>query len=233
MNEEAIKQAFLKVKQDIFELGKELSELKIEIYELKKLIEEIKEQEIIGKTIPTHQEIIPTHPTHNPAHLENPADDLPLYSLKRQNIQLSTGNEGVPTDRQTNQQTDRHIFQQINKQEKESKYSHLDKAAEILNSLDSLKKEVRLKFKQLTSQEMKVFSLLYQLDDQNQPVDYRLLSSKLSLSESSIRDYIAKIAKKGIPIIKEKPNNKQIILHISSELKKIASLNTILQLREL
>jgi hypothetical protein len=55
----------------------------------------------------------------------------------------------------------------------------------------------------------------------------------LQLSESSIRDYIGKIQKKGLPITKEKLNNKKIMLHIASELTKIASLDTLLKLREL
>ena len=109
----------------------------------------------------------------------------------------------------------------------------LDRAQELLASLDNLKKEVRLKFKRLTSQEMQVFSLLYSLEENGQIIDYKLLADTLKLSESSIRDYIIKLQKKGIPILKEKLNNKRILLHISPDLKKIASLQTILKLREI
>ncbi len=80
---------------------------------------------------------------------------------------------------------------------------------------------------------MLVFSTIYQLEEQGFIVDYPLLASKLSLSESSIRDYTLKIIKKGIPLLKNKENNKKITLSISLDLKKIASLNTILQLREI
>ncbi len=111
--------------------------------------------------------------------------------------------------------------------------NHLDKAKEILDSLDALKKDVRIKIKRLTNKEMQVFSLLYSLENTGEQVDYPLLSNKLNLSESSIRDYIGRIIKKGIPLIKEKIQNKRIILHISQDLKKIASLDTILKLREL
>ena len=71
--------------------------------------------------------------------------------------------------------------------------------------------------------------------DRNQGflVDYPLLASKLGLSETSVRDYVRKIKKKGIPLIKEKQNNKKIILHLNPEFKKIASLETILKLREI
>ena len=45
------------------------------------------------------------------------------------------------------------------------------------------------------------------------------------------RNAIQRLIKKGVPLIKNKENNKKILLSISSELKKIASLNTIIQLR--
>ena len=161
---------------------------------------------------------------------------MPLYSLKSPNIHVSTGNEGVPTDRQTNQQTDnRHIFN-VNSNTQNKVYpipNSLDKVKEILDSLDTLKKEVRIKFKKLTEQEIHIFALLYQLEDTGELVDYTLLAKHTGLSESSMRDYIRKITSKGIPIIKEKLNNKRILLHISQDLKKIATLDTILRLRAL
>ena len=109
----------------------------------------------------------------------------------------------------------------------------ISEASDILDSLDSIRKEIRRKFRNITKQEMLVFSTIYQLEEQDLEVDYNKLSSKLSLSQSSVRDYVQKMIKKGIPITKEKLNNKKIILHISSELKKIATLDTIIKLREI
>ena len=103
----------------------------------------------------------------------------------------------------------------------------------LLNQLDSLKKEIRLKVKHLTPQEMLVLSSIYQLEDQGYLVDYPLLSSKLSLSQSSIRDYIQRIINKGFSLSKEKVNNKQIILHITDEFRQLVSLDTLIKLREL
>ena len=143
----------------------------------------------------------------------------------------STGNEGVPADRQTVRQTDQ--------QTDFSRENQLDKASELLSSLDSIKKEVRLKFKRLTEQELLVFSAIYQLEEEKKAsnedyaIDYTLLSERLTLTESSIRDYIARLIKKGIPVEKTKINNKKVSLTISDSLKKIASLTTILHLREL
>lgn len=95
-----------------------------------------------------------------------------------------------------------------------------------------LKKGIRLKFKRLTEQEFLVFSTIYQLEGTVE-VNYRILSEKLGLSESSIRDYVGRLIKKGIPIDKIRLNNKNIKLSIPKDLKKIASLSTIMQLRDL
>ena len=80
---------------------------------------------------------------------------------------------------------------------------------------------------------MAVFSAIYTFEEQGFVVDYSLISQKLGLSESSIRDYVHKIIKKGIPLLKSKENNKKVALSISQDLKKIASLQTILNLRKL
>ena len=69
---------------------------------------------------------------------------------------------------------------------------------------------IRLKFKRLTEQELLVFSKLYQLDEEMGHSDYKTLSQKLNLTESSIRDYIGRLIKKGIPVVKNKINNKNI-----------------------
>ena len=186
------------------------------------------------------QHIIPTLP-------ETPTYNYPLEGLKTPILDVSTGNGGVPTDRQTDRQTDQHTthppiipsqepsdFPVSSSPDKEVqlKFGNNDfgRAAQILDNLDSIKKDIRRKFKRLTRRELEVFSLLYSLEDQGLIVDYKLLSERLTLSESSIRDYIGKIIAKGIPLTKEKVNNKQIILAISSDLKKIASLDTILKL---
>jgi len=81
---------------------------------------------------------------------------------------------------------------------------------------------------------MLVFSTLYTLEEQNNAeITYRTLANQIGLSESSIRDYINKLTKKGIPIEKIRQNNKIILLKTSQDLKNIATLATIQNLREL
>ena len=226
MDEEKIKEAFKKVKEDINRLSSEVGKIK-------QILQQLADFTTHLIKTPTHQHIIPTDekiPTHQ----------QPLEALRSQNLAISIGNEGVPTDRQTNQQTNQHINKFALMQEETpqknkevDRISQLQRASEILESLDELKKEVRFKFKRLTKQEMLIFTTIYQLEEQGLIADYDLLAEKLRLSESSIREYVGKIIKKGIPISKEKQDNKRVLLKIPQDLKKIASLNTIIQLREL
>ncbi|MBC8435133.1 hypothetical protein H8D91_01380, partial [archaeon] len=86
-----VKEAFQKIKEDMNLLKEEINSLKEELFKLN------------NPTIPTHN---PTNnhdysgtPTHNPT--------LPqeMKGFQQPNFDISTGNEGVPTDKQTNQPT--------------------------------------------------------------------------------------------------------------------------------
>ena len=223
MQEDKIKLAFSKAKQDIQDIKLQISELSNQIQSLKSLV---KKTEKPTDTIIQHtSNIQQTNPQETPTDNFSESQNLPLKASKASISTTSTGNGGVPTDRQTDQQTDRHINLHTN--------SNIRRVSELLESLDDIKSEVRLKFKHLTKQEMLVFSIIYQLEDSGNTVDYNLIASKLSLTESSVRDYIHKMIKKGIPIVKTKENNKKVFLSISPELKQIASLDTIIKLREL
>ena len=174
-----------------------------------------------------------------------------IGGLKAPNLRTSTGNVGVTTDRQTDRQTDQQTDKmpinctnyeknedplEIIKETKniEDMELNIQRASEILESLDKIKKDIRLKFKKVTPREMIVFSLIYQLENQDfKEITYNYIAKNLKLSQSSIRDYIQRMINKGIPIKKEKINNKKIILSISEDLKKIASLSTIIKLRDL
>ncbi len=175
-----IKEAFSKIKEDI-------TQLKNEIYELRINIKEI-------QTTPTHNQAIPAQQTDRQTHNQAiPTHNYPIQPPYTPNSNSSIGNRGVPTDRQTDTPTDRqtHNYTQITHK------TDFEQANEILSSLDNIKKGIRLKFKRLTPQEMLVFSTLYALEEQKtEEITYRTLAEQLELSESSIRDYINKLAKK-------------------------------------
>jgi hypothetical protein len=236
--DEEIKKAFDRVKTDIFNIGKEISSLKLDIIDIKNQLNKLTNNQTINPTI---QQINPTHQT---TPTDNPTVPQEVRGLKYPNLGISIGNRGVPTDKPTDKQTDNptHFYTenelnypQIQENQTPKPLSQdLTDAREILDSLDSLKKEIRLKFKAMTNQEMLVFSTIYQLEQlYPDSLDYGKIAQKLRLSPSSIRDYTQRLINKGIPILKEKLNNKKILLKISPELKKIATLNTIIRLRDL
>ncbi len=253
---DGVKEAFAKVKNDIFTLGNEISDLKGDIISLKsqltilnETLNLIKIDLMDLKNKPRDPKIPSYSPTDIPTQVLNkpsitaipsntPTVPVEIGGLKYPNFNSSSGNEGVPTDRQTNQQTDNYGRFSVDEAPASPFIRPLKEqihdASKILDSLDSLKKEIRLKFKQMTSQEMLVFSTIYQLEEQfPEGLEYRQIATRLKLSESSIRDYTQKLIAKGIPVDKIKLNNKKILLKISSKLKSIAPLETIMRLREL
>ncbi|MFH1358906.1 MAG: hypothetical protein ABIH37_03405 [archaeon] len=230
LNNDAIKSAFNKVKEDIILLHNEILDLKITIDELKNSLISSTNRQTDTSTLRhlnTTDSVTSTHSS-----TDNSTVPQEIGGLKPLNLGISTGNEGASTDRQTDTSTDTSTHILLQKQEKTIE-SNIKQASEILDSLDSIKKEIRLKFKHLTPQEMAVFSSIYQLEEQETEVTYKSLSKQLKLSESSARDYVQRIITKGIPIKKHKLNNKKVILSISPDLKKIATLSTIIRLREL
>jgi len=250
MDEEKLKQAFVKVKEDMLTLGNELSQIKLEVFEIKQLLQTLYEQinnqklhEIVENQTSTHNPITSTHPETSTQTSTVPQE---IGGLKDPNLSISTGNGGVSTDRQTDTSTDTSTHnlinltkiplegQKINIETQKNIELNIQEASKILESLDNLKKEIRRKFKRITPREMAVFSAIYQLEEQNPTSsNYKQISIKLGLSESSIRDYVQRMINKGIPLKKQKINNKKLILSISPELKKIATLSTIIQLRDL
>lgn len=269
-----IKEAFFRVKEDIHLLKDELNNLKSELVETRQGMIDICEiisnlklnkkedissvNNVCSIDLPSFNskfndlDISLDNQTHISTRNEGVKTDSTYISthksyIKPQNDKIYTiskGNQGVQTDRQTDEQTDRQIQKGSDNQTIPSKIipiksfqltkkDEIDSALEILNSLDHLKKGIRLKFKRLTEQELLVFSTIYQLEEELGYSDYKSLSKRLKLTESSIRDYVSRLISKDIPIEKSKINNKEIKLSISPSLKRITSLNTILQLRDI
>ncbi len=229
-----IKEAFSRAKQDIESLKDSMLSISSEMQEIKRTINSVlSTQQTNKQTNKQQSESNPTDiheiNTNEDEQSNNPTGNWPYKALKPHIYRISIGNDGVPTNKPTNQQTNQHT--PISN--RTDRIDQIEQVSEILKSLDTIKKDIRSKFKKLTNQEMLVFSTLYQLQEEGFVVDYPLIAKKLSLSESSIRDYIQKIIKKGVPIQKNKENNKKIFLSIPSEFKQLASLQTIIQLREI
>ena len=257
-----VKEDFSYLSNEVNVLRSEISQLRMELINVCEIIANLSEKitEKGEKLTPTQQIPIQTIPTHIPTHqqpLNVLKDQNKPFSTGNEGVPTDR-----QTDQQTDksstsnskftplfpmkslynslENTEKPVktlnFTNFNQNSLKTPLFHenpIDHAAKILDSLDGIKKEIRLKFKRLTPQEMLVFSALYNLEEESAPVDYKAIASNLELTESSIRDYIGKLIKKGIPVEKKRINNKTIALSVSSNLKRIASLSTILQLRDL
>ncbi|MFA5173901.1 MAG: hypothetical protein WC438_01845 [Candidatus Pacearchaeota archaeon] len=237
MDEETIKKSFSKVKEDVDNLRSEITQIN-EI--LRNILDDLTTTKLYNLAVnndlitttdnSTVRQINSTNPVTS---TDNSTVRQEIGGLKSPNLGISTGNEGASTDRQTDRQTNNSTHFLAQNQEKTVE-TNIQEASEILDSLDKIKRQVRLKFKRLTNQEMAVFSTIYQLEEQkNLEPNYPNIAKILKLSQSSIRDYVQRMIIKGIPLKKEKINNKKIIISISPELKKLASLSTIIQLRDI
>ena len=142
---------------------------------------------------------------------------------------------GVPTNQQTNQQTNQYTGNEgVSVQEHIPTYqpTDLSELSGIVSSYHEVQKQLRKQIKTLTKQEFTVYATIYQLQLEGITVDYPAIASKLKLSEISARDYVLKLLKKGVPLIKKKHNNKKILLSIPSVMTSSASLPALLALYE-
>lgn len=219
-----VKEAFQKIKEEMLILREEVARLSSDL-------------SILKVNSNTYQ--YPTKTTvmyHNPTDRQTETPTVPqeIEGSESCKSNISTGNRGVPTDNSTHKQTDRPTDILSTFSHESGPKLNLEDIQETLNTLDNLKKELRLKFKRLTPQEMLIFTTIYSLETKGiEEITYKTLANNLNLSESSIRDYVIKLVAKGIPIVKRRVNNKQIALQISDNLQKIASLSTIIKLRDL
>lgn len=149
------------------------------------------------------------YPTQTQYPTDIPTQDLRNYSLIQQNFHSSIGSVGVPTDSQ----------QTVNSQS-----NILKRTFDNLDMIRNIKQELKEKFKKLTKQEFLIFSILYTLEEELKAVTYKDIAERAGLAESSIRDYISRLEKKGLPITKEKINNRMIVLKIPKELKEITKI---------
>jgi len=220
-DEDAIREAFSHIKQDIIDLKREIYFLKREIIDLK------------AKNAP-----IPTHIQQTNQEIEQTQH---IISPDKPYLPSSIGNDGVPTDKQTdNKQTNRQALEPYfntislsqTSQFPDDKLEKSTQTGSLMSLVTNLKEEMRQNFLKLTKQEFLIFSVVYSLDDEGVQVTYPLIAAKTRLSESSIRDYISRIIEKGITLEKHKINNKQVIIRVKDELKSLATLDSLVKLRE-
>jgi len=241
MDEKRLKEAFEKIrletdflKSELFLMREELKQVKESFstkeFQLTNLLISLNNEleELNGNLRTSQKDVLYINSNTSSANL--PQSNT--YSLKFEGIKpylpVSSGNEGVPTNpQQTNTQSNTSLAEdftnkipQIGEPEK-SRIS-------IKELVNSMKEELRTKFKALTKQEFKVFSTLFSLEQElNKSLSYKEIALRTGLTESTIRDYIGRLIDKGIPIIKERINNKDILISISPDLRNLASLDSL------
>lgn len=211
-----IKEAFSKIKEEI-------SSLRLDIEQIYKSLLDLKL---------SNQALASSLSKDSNTKLLGPTSNSTPEALKSQNIGSSIGNRGVPTHQPTNTSTHQHTEKTPSLKELPETENSFKAINETLNSLGILQKEVIQKIKGLTSQEATVLSLFYTLDPTSLGLDHKTLAEALSLSESSIRDYVLRLIKKGIPIEKEKINNKALLLRLNPSFKELLSLESVLKIKE-
>lgn len=219
MNEDILKKAFSKVKEDMQAINDRLDVLESQI-------------NVILTNFNQNNRLNPSNSTEN-------------GQYKPQNPQIqqsSSGNEGVQSinhstiNHSINNQSDiKHKIGQYTPQISKN-YTEKPKTNHSLNtqspitqtvnihslSIQSLKKELESRFNTLTNQEFLTFLTIYQLEeDLGRPVTYLDLSTKLSLTSGCIRGYISALIRKNLPIIKSKINNRTLTLSINPEFRDL------------
>ncbi|MSS74757.1 hypothetical protein EXS73_00880 [Candidatus Pacearchaeota archaeon] len=215
-----IKEAFVKVKQDIATLQHEVQQTNQQIRAVHETLTTLSQHITLLQQTKAEQ---------------SPTDQQKKDILNEPYLQSSTGNEGVPTNQQTNQQTNQYTGNEgVSVQEHIPTYqpTDLSELSGIVSSYHEVQKQLRKQIKTLTKQEFTVYATIYQLQLEGITVDYPAIASKLKLSEISARDYVLKLLKKGVPLIKTKHNNKKILLSIPSVMTSSASLPALLALYE-
>ena len=123
---------------------------------------------------------------------------------------ISSGNKGV-----------------INNQQPSSTIINND-----FRSFEVIKNEINEQFKDLSDREFSIFLAIYTLEEEfGKAITLRDLSTKLKVSEITIRGYINTLISKNIPIIKERPFNKKLQLSINKGFRDLALISRLISIR--
>jgi len=219
MNEDILKKAFSKVKEDMQVLNDRLARLESQI------------QVILTK----FDQKIPPNPSNstengqyrpqNPQIQESSSGNEGVQSINHSTINQSFNNQTVkiPKFGQYTPQISKN-YQNTTKTNQSLSIQSLSTHSTNIHALNiqTLKKELESRFSSLTSQEFLIFLTIYQLEeDLGRPITYMDLSTKLSLTSGCIRGYISALIRKNLPLIKSKINNRTLTLSINPEFRDL------------
>jgi len=169
-----------KVKNSFSKAKEHMDSLENQIKELKELI--LRQQDQIGLL------------KGNKA--ENTLDELKRSLLNDQLHEVSSGSDGVKTNKQTN------TYQ-----------TNIKQTYTI--------KDLKDKFTVLPKQKLLLYLTIYQFGDESKPATYVNLSKSLKLSEECLRSYVFDIFKHGLSLDKHRVNNKIVVFKVPEEVRSL------------
>jgi len=157
--------------------------------------------------------------------------------LEAPNVQInksSTGNEGVlrrqSDDKETTIRRQRDDNQTIKSRQYDNKTI---KKLDNFYDIKTYKKELESRFLSLTDAQFRVFMAIYRIEERsNNSVTYAEIASELTLSQSSIRDYVSDLLLRKIPLTKHSSPNRKVFLSVQKEFKNLNILENLHALRE-
>ena len=215
-----IKQAFSKVKEDIFFIKNHLKELE------NKIKDQTQENEGLFKKINDVYEVIKgikDSSTGNEGVKQSINQSLSNQSIIKQSINQSStsepvnGNNSVYNEEQGNEgvkQLSNHLStnQSINQSLSNQSQDREEQIKKVTNKLNTA-------FLTLSKQELKLFLTIYQLEDENIIPTYKNISQKMQLSESCLRAHLSSLLRKNIPLHKTYFNNRIVQVSVSKEFR--------------
>jgi len=219
MNEDILKKAFSKVKEDMKVMDSRLAALESQV---NIILTRLDQKTAPG---PLNSTVIGQYKPQNPQIQQSSSGNVGVQSINHSTINQSI-NDQSPVKQEMDQYTP-----QISKNYDEIPKPNHSLSTQSLNTqttnihslnLQSLKKELESRFNTLTNQEFLIFLTIYQLEeDLRRSVTYSDLSTKLGLTSGCIRGYISALIRKNLPIIKSKINNRTLTLSINPEFRDL------------
>ncbi len=232
--EEKIKQSFSRVKRDFESINEKITKLEERLAKqeqlldnaLKKIDKILVDSEKANNAIPEEDlsDLVPKQLSERA--VKRASEHLSASNFKEKNEDLSGINDkyGSSTGNDGAKRLSAKLSAQLSTK-RASERALSEQSSTILNqdlgdlSLEEIKNKVDLIFFKLSKQELKVFLLVYQLEDENIPPTTRILSEKMQLSESCTRAYLSSLFGKNAPIERFKVNNRTNIFTIKKDFR--------------
>ena len=199
-----VRNAFLKVKEDISNLKEDLEANKRILNEIKRNISELNEK------IAFLNDSIKKKPQKDPVFFKS-----------------SIGNKGVFNDQQrsTTINNDQQWSTMPNNDQQSSTITPLETSGTLIDP------QFVRKIRDLTDREYSLFIKVYELNTIKEEISYSELANQLKLTEGTIRGVVTRVIAKGLPLIKERFFNKKSSLFIDPGFFKPFLLPELMKLR--